>query len=718
MRRVLRGALEAGSVGPFSLSGTTVADNAAVGTVVGTLAIPAGYTVDLLYDCNGRFAISGNTLVTNAAPLRPDTYQPIIRAIHPAGKAPAGIRSTPLASYPDVCVAGGDLFIDPTITVTSTFSPADISGLVGAWDFNQNVTLGTGSNIASVGGAFGTSISLVASAGNVPTIVSGYGPGGKDVASFDYTQSQYLAMSSAITNIGDMTAFAVIKIKSGAANQAIIGNETDGGHWRLQPSTQYDTNFGTLATMSISGAYGMTTTRFNTFSMTHSGSTGTAASYIDNTAGATASVGTTLRSFNRVGRRSSASPSPGNYWMSILLIYNRVLSSTERAQVEAFLENYRSREWYYAPANIGTGTGHNAANASGGVSTVSNSYRPGDRLLFQGGQYFDGFTLGTPTAFITSAAKPVTIGAWGTGKPIWRGAGPSALPWAIVSGDVWTTTYSRTSPLDVLWWYPNGLSGVCYPVANSFSANPSGDLTFGYTSATNTLNIQLGAGVDPNTQTIIIPADSTVQTSWGSALQYMDFDGISIRHYADAGWYPQAANNRIRRSDISYNHSDGCSGGIANGATIDLCHIQGNGHHRSQLNGDGDGISFHGGTGLVARGNHIIDNHISGMRNYGGVGTTFEGNVVENSNQGVYMLYQSTVNASNPWTIRGNVIVRTAADQTRTAWHSEANTVSNSTITDNRFTGLGSPDAPALQNLGGGTLTQSGNVESGFLSLT
>lgn len=695
----LREALDIGAVGgqeevaQIVLSNSTVDDDAAAGTVIGSLTMPEGYTAEMVHTSNSRIAVSGGDLVVGTALLTPGQLRPIIRARKSGAQ---------------------DLTLRPTITVNAAFSPADIANLAAAWVCDQGVTVDGNGKATAWAGAFGTSVNW--SAIGASPDYSAVGPKGKSVLNFSAASSMGLQLATPLA-VDDCTIVLCWRPKTtDSTTRYILGVETTGfilGHH----SNVLDMNFGTTASVIPATNHNLVTSRYRCDIITHDGTSGTGPTAVrtdGSAAGSSVNAGVNSRNLKYLGRQAG-----GNYAsveIAALLIYSRVLTSDEMARLEAWGREYRTTEFYYAEDGSDSNTGFSESfpRATFGTSTSPPYYKPNDRILMKGGDSFIDMAAPASGAMGTTTDNPIRIQSYGTGKAKLWGQGPSALSWTNDSGDKWSATLARTNAPTVLWWYRDGLDE---PPVHVYSRTVNQDLSFAYSAGT--LTVQLGAGRDPNTESIVIPKDSTTQSFWSATRNDMLFRDLEVRHWAAQAFAPQGSRNMVVECDIGYTADDGISpGGSANGAIFNT--IRDCGGNKSTSSGPGDGISFHGGSGHVIMYNDIADCAVAGVRNEMGTGALIEGNTIENCNQGIRVLFNASYDFAVTWTIRSNTITRSAADTEPAAVKIDSGATANQTVnvTDNIFIGEGAARGKAIDNASSNVVfSQSGNQQTGFNSM-
>lgn len=686
----------------IDLSAFAVDDDAAAGATIAAISVPEGYTPELIYDANGAFAISGGNLVVGTALLTPGTLRPLIRA-KKSGAA--------------------DLTLRPEITVNSAFVPSDISGLVGAWVCDAGVTVDGNGKATAWAGQFGTSSNW--SAIGVSPDYSAVGPKGKSVLNFSAGSSHGLQLATPIA-VDDCTIVLCWRPKTtDSTTRYILGVETSGfilGHH----SNVLDMNFGTTASVIPATNYNLVTTRYRCDIITHDGTSGTGPTAVQTDGGAAGSsvnAGVNSRNLKYLGRQAG-----GNYAsveIAALLIYSRVLTAGEIAQLEAWAQQYRTSEWYFANAGADASAGYNSATPKqnpasyiNGASTTPPFFRPGDRIFLKRGDFFYDQSITATSPLLTSQARPIRIQAYGAGdqKPRIWGQAPSALAWSA-SGSNWTATLARTNAPTVLWWYRDGIDER--PV-HIYNRTVNQDRSFSYSAGTSTLTVRLESGRDPNTEIIVIPKDSTSQSLWGATRNDIHFRDLEIRHYAGQMLAPQGARNAIRECDIGHTADDGWSPG-GTGSICQMNEIVDCGGNRGTSSGPGDGVSCHGGSGHLIQYNDIRDCGVAGIRNEMGTGAKIEGNSISNCNQPIRALANASYDFAVTWEIDGNEIIRTADDQEDAGIIIDSGCTANQTfnVTNNRLTGLGTVRGKAIDKRSGSVVfSQSGNSQTGFSSLT
>jgi hypothetical protein len=185
----------------FSLANTTVADNAAAGATVGALTVPSGYTAFLAEDEFGRFALSGNNLVTTSVRAAAGEYRPLLYAMNTV--------NDPI------------YLLTPVITVQSVWTPAQLGAkLVGAIDFSA-APAGAINSIASAEGLSNTWTNQ----GTAPVAEAGAVNGGS-VAVFNGSATRGLVAASTITLAGACSIYIVEAEDFTGSTRGLIGVDT------------------------------------------------------------------------------------------------------------------------------------------------------------------------------------------------------------------------------------------------------------------------------------------------------------------------------------------------------------------------------------------------------------------------------------------------------------------------------------------------------------
>jgi len=509
-------------------------DSAPAGATVSALSIPPGYTAELIYDCEGRFTLASGALKTTALPLAPGLYRPYLRAKK---------NGTP------------DVTLRPRIRVAAAFSPAEIDGLAAAWVSDRGLTVDGSNRVTGWEGAFGTTIDLTGGAeGTRPVRDTIKGPRNKPVVIFSAGSARFLSMSAATPTLNACTIFAVTrKLDNGSTVRPLIGN-TAGGRFIGTHSNVIDANFGSTANVAAPASASINRTdRYQSICVTHDAG-GSAAGFVDGIAGGTANAGTSGGAFNCVGRHNT---SYANDEITALLVYDRKLNAAEIVKIFAFLEPYRTTEWFFSATGDDANLGMNENTPRKSFATVMGSagagkWRQGDCIRVKGGDFFYDVVITNTNAFVPTQARPVTIDSYGTGRARLWGQAPSDLNWSSAGSDTWTAPLSRSNTPMVLWWYRDGIGAD--PV-HIYRRALDEARSFDY--AGGTISLRLEAGRNPNNETIVIPKDASGQTFWGGSKADVGFRDLEIRHYVGQVWAPQGQRNTVRECDVGFTRDDG-----------------------------------------------------------------------------------------------------------------------------------------------------------------
>jgi hypothetical protein len=682
----------------ITLSASDVADNAAPGTLVGVIGVPDGYVLELPYDSDGRFSIEGSSLVVGATLLTPGTY----------GEGGAHTWPGPVIVAKKAGAAYGDIVLRPTITVLAVRSPQDIDGLSAAWLSDFGVVLDGSGQVTAWNGAFGTGHVLTQTPGlTCPTLLAGYGANGLPGVKFDSGYGQFMAISPPLV-FGGGTIVAIYQPLDTTNKKAILGSSGSRFLWQTS-STSVCLNMGATVAATPTVNATLTTNRFSTLVVTHDGASGAFAARTDGVAcSGGGSSGTSLASFTMVGKHAASNF--GNYVLSAVLVYDRVLTADQIAHIEAWASRRRTTEWFCAADGSTANTGFNPAApkaaAQGFIS--SQAFRAWDKIRSKGGDLM----VGTITALTggATATKPVRAMSYGTGRPKWWGVARSGLTYGGVY-PIQSAPVARANPIGVIWWYRDGIAARPVQV---MSRDLTQDRSFRYVDAT-TLNIRLEPDRDANTEIIYIPDDVSDQQLYGIGASYFELHGHDVRHFAGQMWSPQGTRTVIRDCLLGF----GCDDGHSPGGSVHDCsfnEITATGTSLSITRGPGDGISVHGGPGHTLRYNHIHDCLGPGIRNEQGSGVIVEGNNVENCAAPLRIIKNASFPGPATVVYRGNRIQRGVNSLQRDGLLLDSGLPANIAVTlnDNLFIGEGVADGLAIRNNGLGALAQSGNIQSGF----
>lgn len=682
----------------LSLSANQVPDNASPGALIGTISAPPGYSLELPYDSDGRFALSGSDLIVGATLLTPGT----------CGQGGAHTWPGPVIVAKKPGTAYCDLVMRPTITVLAERSPADVDGLQAAWLSDVGVTANSAHQVTAWDGAYGTQHALAQSVGSAcPSVLANYGPNGLAGVKFDSAAAQFMTIVPALP-FGAGTIVAIYQPLDTSTKKAILGCAGSRFLWQTT-STSVCLNTGATAAATPAPNATLTPNRLSTLVVTHDGTTGAYTARVDSVAaGSGGNSGVSVASFTMLGKHAQGNF--GNYVLSALLVYDRVLNADEIAVLEAWAMGRRTTEWFCAADGAVGNTGFNPASpkpaAQGFIS--SQGFRAWDKIRSKGGDLMIG-TISAVTSGAT-AAKPVRAMSYGSGKPRWWGVGRSALNYAGAY-PTQSTSLVRQYPPGVIWWYRDGMD---WPPVQVLSRDLTQDRSFRYVGAA-TLNIRLEPDRDANSEILYIPADLSDQQLYSIGASYFELHGHDVRHFVGQMWSPQGTRTVVRDCFLGFSCDDGHSpGGSAHDCSFN--EITATGTSLSITRGPGDGISLHGGPGHTLRYNHIHDCLGPGIRNEQGSGGVIEGNNVENCAAALRIIKNSAFPGPAAVHYRANRIQRAAHALQRDALLLDSALPANIAVTlsDNLFVGEGATDGVVIRNNGLGVVSHSGNTHSGF----
>ncbi|MDG2528259.1 right-handed parallel beta-helix repeat-containing protein [Caulobacter endophyticus] len=677
----------------------TIPDDAPPGMVIGSVQAPCGYVVELIYDSDGRFALSGSNLVVGETLLTPGSY------------GPGGTQSWP-GPVLRAMKAGepySDLVLRPEIAVAPARAPSTIPGLKAAWLSDVGVDVNASGQVHAWLGAWQTPYSLSQTTLEArPSLLSGYGPGGLPGILFDSAKAQFMSIDPPLSMAGG-TIVAIYQPRDTAANKTLLGS---GNRFLWQTSaSSVSLNMGATAIANPVANANLTINRLSLLIVTHDAASGAFGARVDGVvASGGGGAGLSTAAFTMVGKHKNANY--GNYVLSALLIYDRVLSSQEIAELEAWGMGRRTSEWFCAADGLPGNTGFTAASpkpaAQGFLS--SQSFRAWDRIRSRGGDLM----LGTITAISggMTLGKPLRAMTYGHGRPRWWGAGPSALAYDGAY-PVQTAALTRANPLGMIWWYREGLRA---PPVQLFARALDQDRSFQLVA--NLLQLRLEPGRNANDEILVIPADLSDQQLYGIGASYFELHDHDVRHFLGQMWSPQGQRTVLRDCYLGFSCDDGHSpGGAAHDCSFN--EITGTGTSLSITRGPGDGVSLHGGGAHTLRYNWIHDCLGPGVRNEEGSSVVIEGNNVENCAAAMRIIRNPAYPGPAMALYRGNRIQRGAGALQRDGLLLDSNLPANIevVVSDNLFVGEGVTDGLAVRTNGFGSVSGTGNVQLGFSAL-
>lgn len=379
--RVLHGGIAIAASQSLSLSANTVADNAAQGTVIGTIQnVPSGYSIILENDCNGSFQLSGNQLQVGATALWSGWYTPVISVVQ------LGVYGTRQA-------------ITPTVIVNPVLAPSDIAGLVVAWRFDDSSVHTSGSDITSVDPAWGTSTTATGAFGTggtsiKPQLEVGTGPGGKNLAVFSTAGRSRLTFTATPAEAAG-TTYVVLANGVVNATQATFGGATQkisltasaASDWFTQMSAISST--GSTVTSNISASYLLDHRGVNIQTLTWNGAV--QQPFVNGGGGATTAQTGTF-TFDRFGGVANGGDPLGARVLAVLE-YNTAHDAATMQLVLRSLNQFYGRDFFFdAVAGNDANTGWNISSPKQIPLNFSTVYKsqPGNRWMLQANQTFLG----------------------------------------------------------------------------------------------------------------------------------------------------------------------------------------------------------------------------------------------------------------------------------------------------------------------------------------
>lgn len=346
------------------------------------------------------------------------------------------------------------------------FSPDQIPGLVFAIRPDEGITL-NGSSIVGVAPAWNTAIGAFGSGSNAPTQASGFGPNGQNLFQFTADNDQYFSTASDVT-VGACTVIWLHAPTVISANKQIFANSSLSGSF-IRSNTSASDAITVMAVRTVGGANTNITMASGAqpyrnmlpLAMTYDPAAdgGTVNMFVNNILGGTATaVGAGGFVFNRIGVLGAAT-NPLDGYMGPALIYNRVLSSQEMANILAYLVEWRGQNIYVSTSgNDSTLTPWNRATPIATLSGAANlRYIGYETIAPKGG---DLFRITTQANSLKAGLSPAIRmswdgGVWGVGKAqVWGSTAPTL---SVTTGTIYDCGAFPSTPMHYVHYIPSGV---------------------------------------------------------------------------------------------------------------------------------------------------------------------------------------------------------------------------------------------------------------------
>lgn len=345
-----------------------------------------------------------------------------------------------------------------------TFAPDQVPGLVFAIRPDEGITL-NGANIIGVSPAWNTTVGAFGAGSNAPNLAMAFGPSGQNLFQFTSQNTQYFSLASDVT-VGACTVIWLYAPTVFNANKQLFANVSATSFLRTLNS-----GASSVFSMSVQTVGGSPTTialsagtrpyrNMLPAAMTYDPAvgSGTANVYINKLlSGSVGALGAGGFVFNRIGV-SGAAATPYDGYMGPVLIYNRVLTGTEMAQIINYLIAWRGQNLYVSTSGDDASlTPWNRTTPMGTLSGAAALPFVGyETIAMKGGDVFR----------ITTQARAINDGrstterlswdgaVWGTGKAQVRGSSAPAV--SLVSGTVYDCGAFGSKPTYYVHYIPGG----------------------------------------------------------------------------------------------------------------------------------------------------------------------------------------------------------------------------------------------------------------------
>lgn len=630
----------------------------------------------------------------------------------------------------------GSVNLPITINVTAATNPGQLSSTTGT-NLVPAMALDTRLGLtAQYGATMGT-----AQLQNGAVVAPGVGPCGQDAIDVS-TPTSFINFATNSPANTAYTAFWVTHIVTKASHFA-YGLSTQNGSNYIQCNGSASLN--RIDKVTVSGVASTVTTvrpmtmgRYQMNCITWDSASGVANWYVDDmstpvkTISAVALGGT--QTFNQLCKAGSNTPPTAPRFIFAAYLYNVVLNATDRASLQAWHEPER-RMKIYVSQSLGADATTNCCSAATPYKTMVGSInladgaRPGDWFVLQDDDVWSDDQINQPSACsgISGAHVRITRSFTGTNRPLLRGRFLTGATWVNTTGDQWTTAVPVAADPRLILWSQGG-SGVpgsdneWFRLADQTGSTITAHGQYSYLLSV--LTIDLGPGVDPNTQTLQVvlqPVSGNGRLYTGNGT-YTTLTDLSFRYGYGEAFFPggSAAEIYCKRSELAWGSNDGfdCSGSPTNIIYgFDLT-IIGNGRSYGTVvgnAGEGDGCSGHGQGAYVIKRSVIAANTTGGIRSEQYVTETVEQCIIRgNLNSDIIVLSQSSGGSAGVKAYRNNLIL-SSANTTGVAVQVQS-VATNVTLTaeNNTIVNLNGSAATAMAWGAGVTAAANYNITYGF----
>lgn len=715
----------------WGLPKISIADTAAAGALVTTLVPPAGHTPELLMNAGGRFALSGNDIVVGSTLLQPYTTERLLVAFTPTAPQPGQ-----QAIFREFCV-----------TVTAARTPATVAGAsLLTWHRAQDAVVTTGNDIDSIPGAYGTAVALTGgfsgSGVRKPQRLAGAGPQGRDLIQLivNTDKAHFTMPGQVLTDfsmafvVGPRVNTTIVQALFGSSGSEYIAFNSNGANSRIVSLSVRLAGMAGATTISfpaagqIDAAIGLqalictfnnTTKAFTVYSHDRS---------IVASATLTGATGITITNVLRNGT-GGASNHMGAALIAEFGLFNAVLSAAEIDALFAYLSGVKGRDFHFDPAGDNANTGFNASQPRRDTTGLSTyGFAPGDRFLFRGGVRH---TLPQRLTFLSSfhglATLPCVVAGYGGNDepPELTLAATVASGWSDNGDGTWSIALA-TAPNVVIARRAGQVDAetgmrIWQPL---YDRAVSSDWSRQW--AAGTLTCRFESGFTPNGADILI--ESTAGAYAGvfdydrNYFDHIGFDVIAARLDAIR---PRGTGNNLLNVRGSYSPGDIFTLGGSQNVYRCIAFRQGlsGASNFIDTSTSADGITYHGSSNAAVRGCIF-----KGSESYGAAhqpeSTVASGDNSYLDNAKQVVLLANVSGGGGAFTFRRDRFRRPAVTTDGTNTFDDAirilsTATVNVTVENCRFEGGGTTRGKAINRLSAtGSLTQSGNAQTGFNSLT
>jgi hypothetical protein len=614
-------------------------------------------------------------------------------------------------------------------------APVQLPQLTAAWRFDAGVT-DTAGTVSAVAAAYGTTNTLsVASGGTAPTVDTA-SVEGRNAVLFPGGAVKTLITASNVVLNGAFSIYCGFRADHTSSTRTVFGRDTTNQEAIRVGVVNGTSNITLNARVSSVANFSLVMTRpltpgWHVLRVSRDAA-GLLSIWVDGEQVGSQAGHTGTSTWNAVGY-NAAGVNTHQGPLGELLVYDEATTPLTSPQIAA-IDTYLEGRWR-SPLYVNNATGNNSNDGSRpdrALATITYAcglpLRPGAQIVIEDGQTYnrDPIYFDTSNAAQSSTAdRPWVVRrrSNGASRPVITGRDTIAGPWTLVSGNIYKATVALTVSVADSENAGAGRvidGGVPRRLWTATSNAPTLDQWF-YDGTDLFVNV----GKDPTTTTILMATRGSLTTAQENAgiriaRPFVTVDGIDVDLYSGNGIRVGHASGgtivrNVRVTDVALDHYNGASGPSH---LFEDFHIERSGRRWGGGGSAGDGITGHGNFAATVRRGTIIYATKGGVANEHDCQVVVEDVTIVSAFLPVVMLNQGGT-TPGALTLRRCTITRTADAGQDDAILMAAGTNAASTLTVENctMTGLGTVRGKAI-NVGPGVLTQSGNSQTGFNSLT